>query len=258
MNKMKLLFTVCARAGSKGVKNKNIKNFLGEPLVYYTLSVIDLFIKYKSEEIESIDVAVNTDSKELLQIIDKTNFKYYYVERNPNLALDKSSKVDVIKDTLRVCENDLNKKYDYIIDLDLTSPLRTLENIRELIKVIKRDEKIDVVCSVTNSRRNPYFNMIREEEGRYRKFTQLNINTRQEAPQVYDMNASMYIYRAEFLRQDRSLSVFDGNISVIHMLDTAVLDIDSEEDFELMQVIAPYFYNKYKEYNLIKENIVEL
>ena len=59
----RLLITICGRAGSKGFKNKNLKNFCGKPLVYYSLSAAELFIK-KHPELE-IDVALNTDSEDL-------------------------------------------------------------------------------------------------------------------------------------------------------------------------------------------------
>lgn len=41
----RLLITICGRAGSKGFKNKNLKTFCGHPLVYYSLSAAELFIK---------------------------------------------------------------------------------------------------------------------------------------------------------------------------------------------------------------------
>lgn len=63
----RLLITICGRAGSKGFKNKNLKNFCGKPLVYYSLSAAELFIK-KHPELE-IDVALNTDSEDLAKLV---------------------------------------------------------------------------------------------------------------------------------------------------------------------------------------------
>ena len=63
----RLLITICGRAGSKGFKNKNLKNFCGKPLVYYSLSAAELFIK-KHPELE-IDVALNTDSEDLARLV---------------------------------------------------------------------------------------------------------------------------------------------------------------------------------------------
>jgi CMP-N,N'-diacetyllegionaminic acid synthase len=254
---MNLLFTICARAGSKGVKNKNIRVFINNPLVYYTLSAIDLFIKSNQKKYQSIDIAINTDSKELIELVDKTKLSYQYIDRKSELATDSSSKIDVIRDTFLECQNINNKTYSYIIDLDLTSPLRCLHDLENLLNKIETNKDADVVFSVTGARRNPYFNMVQKVEGSFKKVIQSKFTARQQAPVIYDMNASMYAYTSIFLTKDRK-QIFDGNIEVIEMLDTAVLDIDNEEDLELMQVIAPYFYKKYDEYRQVKENISNL
>ena len=252
---MNILFTMCGRAGSKGVKNKNIRDFIGYPLVYYTLSAIDLFIRSNKERYENIDIALNTDSMELVQLIENTNISYHYIPRKEELATDSSSKLEVIKDTLRSCENKSGIRYDYIIDLDLTSPLRTVNDIEKLIYKMESQSDIELVFSVTNARRNPYFNMVMEQGKEVKKVIESDYTARQQAPTVYDMNASMYIYKNEFLSQKNNRTLFDAKINIINMLDTGVLDIDHEEDLELMQVIASYFYNKYPEYKRIRDHI---
>ena len=255
---MNLLFTICGRAGSKGVKNKNIKDFCGYPLVYYTLSAIDLFIKENQLKYEKIDIALNTDSVELVDLVDKSNIEYTYIERKQELATDTSSKVDVIKDTLKECEKKSGIYYDFVVDLDITSPLRTVKDIESLIHKIQENKETEVAFSVTTSRRNPYFNMVIKDETGVRKVMEANYTARQQAPTVYDMNASMYVYKRAFLYDDSRKSLFDAKIAMIEMMDTAVLDIDHSEDFELMQVIAPYFYSKYPEFNQIREHIINL
>lgn len=256
--KMNILFTICARAGSKGVKNKNVRDFVGQPLVYHTLSVIDLFIQAYKQVYDNIDIAINTDSKELLELVGKTRLEYSYITRKKELALDTSSKVDVIKDTLIECEKIKKNNYDYVIDLDLTSPLRRLEDVQQLIAKIRENNKLDIVFSVTEARRNPYFNMVKEENDCFKRVIKSDFVARQQAPKIYDMNASMYVYRSELLKRKDKVGIFDGQVSAIHMLDTGVLDIDNEEDLELMQVIAPYFYNKHKTYLAVKNNIEKL
>ena len=63
----RLLITICGRAGSKGFKNKNLKNFCGKPLVYYSLSAAELFIR-NHPELE-VDIALNTDSEDLANLV---------------------------------------------------------------------------------------------------------------------------------------------------------------------------------------------
>jgi len=255
---MNLLFTICARAGSKGLKSKNIKEFLNIPLPYYTLSVMDLFIKKHEKAFESITIAVNTDSQELLALMGECSREFLPVPRKPELATDTAAKIEVIKDTLRESEKMTGLNYDIITDLDLTSPLRTLSDVEAAIETAKIHPEADVVFSVTNSRRNPYFNMVKEEDGYFKRAIDSNFTARQQAPLIFDMNASIYAYNAKFLKNPKPLGIFDGKALVVHMMDTAVLDIDSEEDFELMQILADYFYQNYPEQQKIKDNIISL
>ena len=64
---MKILFTICGRAGSKGIKNKNLRTLCGKRLAYYSVSVIDLFLK-ENPAIEA-DIVVNSDSYELIKLV---------------------------------------------------------------------------------------------------------------------------------------------------------------------------------------------
>ena len=70
---MRILFTICGRAGSKGIKNKNIRPFLGKPLPLYTLSAIDLYL-CRQPDINA-DIVFNTDSKELIQIAENNHMR---------------------------------------------------------------------------------------------------------------------------------------------------------------------------------------
>ena len=92
---MKVLFTICGRAGSKGIKNKNIRDFVGKPLPYYTLSAIDLYLK-KHSDVE-YDIVINSDSDVLLEIMSKSGIREVdVIKRDPALAGDTVGKIDVI------------------------------------------------------------------------------------------------------------------------------------------------------------------
>lgn len=253
---MNLLFTICARAGSKGVKSKNSRNFLEYPIAYFTLSALGLFLKKYGADYGVIDVAVNTDSDTLVTQINKTNIRTTFIPRKEDLGGDFVSKTDVIKDTLFQIEHQKNYHYDIVVDLDLTSPLRKVEDINGVIQTLLANEKADVVFSITDARRSPYFNMVSEdEEGHCRIISNQNYVSRQQAPKCYDMNASIYAYRKSFIASEKTTKVFDGEAMAWKMKDTAVLDIDSEEDFELMQLLARYFYGKEDDYNEVYTGI---
>ena len=246
---MRLLFTICGRAGSKGIKNKNIKNFLDKPLALYSLSVIDLYLKKVNYD---ADIVINTDSKDLMDIFNNNDLRSVeIIERTPDLAKDNVAKVDVIQNCLEVME-EKNGQYDLIIDLDITSPLRTVNDLDVMIEK-KLNTDYDLIFSVTDSRRNPYFNMVMETDGGYDRVIKSNFNTRQEAPVIYDMNASIYVYSREFLL--RKVGLFDGKCGIHKMFDTGILDLDHENDMFLMEVIAKYLFENNKEFAEIYDNI---
>lgn len=249
---MKILFTICGRAGSKGIKNKNIREFVGKPLPYYTISAIDLFLKETSLNVEA-DIVVNSDSKELLELMKNNPLCIIEtIERDESLAGDAVGKIAVINDCLLKMESRGHNKYDMVVDLDITSPLRTAENIEQLIKK-QLDSKADVTTSVTTARRNPYFNQVMKTEHGYKKVIASNFTARQQAPEIFDMNASLYAYSPEFLKSGKG--VLDGYCECIEMYDTGVLDLDHENDFELMEVIAKYLFSNNKEMEKVNNNI---
>jgi CMP-N,N'-diacetyllegionaminic acid synthase len=254
---MNILFTVCGRAGSKGCKNKNMKEFLESPLLYYTLSNIDLFIN-RNKENYNVDICVNSDSKELLNLVRKLDMEVTLIDRNLSLAKDNTPKVDVIKSSVEECEKLNDTRYDYVIDLDITSPLRTVKDIENAIKEKERARDKDIIFSVVEARRNPYFNMVENKNGNYKLIVETNYVTRQEAPITYDMNASIYVYERECLKDEKLQTLFEGPCGIIEMRDTGILDIDSEYDFELMEVIAEYFFKSNKEFGEVKENIEKI
>lgn len=251
---MKILFTICGRAGSQGLKNKNLREFLGIPLPFYTVSVIDMYIK-KHQEYDC-DIVLNTDSHDLISLFkDNLNISVHTILRAPELAKDSTPKVNVIQNSYLTLKKRLRKEFDIVVDLDITSPLRTLEDLEALIdKKIK--SKYDIVFSVTNSRRNPYFNMVMKNQSGYERVIASNFNSRQEAPEIYDMNASMYAYSTKFLESGKG--IFEGKCGVVKMMDTAVLDIDHENDFELMEVIAKYLFAKYPKMNNVNSNLINI
>lgn len=244
---MNILFTVCGRAGSKGIKNKNIREFLGYPLPYYTFAAIGQYLKeYATDE---IDVAVNTDSSELVEIAEGNPFvNVTIIDRKQELGGDRVPKPTVILDTFNLMKERTAKQFEMVVDLDLTSPLRTAKDIDALIKK-QKDVQADVTFSVTESRRNPYFNMVMESEKGVQKVLQSDFVARQQAPAVYDMNASLYAYNPEFLKSGKG--VLDGYCEVIMMMDTGILDLDHVNDFELMQVIAKYLYENKDEFKTV-------
>ena len=254
---MNILFTICARAGSKGVKNKNIRSINGLPLVYYTLAAYKLFVENNKDKYGSIDLAINTDCTELIKQVSQTEIKHFHILRKEPLAGDFVSKIEVIKDTLSEMEEQ-NKhnidRYDLIIDLDLTSPLRRDNDIEGVLNKLLENETFDVTFSVAESRRSPYFNIVsQKDDGSCKLAIESEYISRQQAPKCYDMNASIYVYRREFLIEKDPQKVLDGKAACFEMIDTAVLDIDSEHDLELILMLSKFFYESNEAMRKVKD-----
>lgn len=239
---MRILFTICGRAGSKGIKNKNIKPFVGKPLPYYTLSAIDLYLASHSEY--DYDIVVNSDSPELLSMMEHNGIRpVELIRRCEELGGDAIGKIEVIHNCLEIMQERKGCGYDVVVDLDITSPLRRVADMENLIETHVRTGA-DVTTSVVAARRNPYFNQLKRMEKGFCKVCASNFTARQQAPDIYDMNASLYAYRPQYLGAGRQ--VLDGYVEVIEMYDTGILDLDHENDMELMAVIAEYLF-KYKD-----------
>jgi CMP-N,N'-diacetyllegionaminic acid synthase len=236
-----ILITICGRAGSKGFKNKNLKTFLGTPLVYYTVAIAEDFKNRLASECNTT-ICLNTDSRDLQVLVSKKYKDVEIIDRISDLGGDKVPKMAVWHNSLDIIENRNNTKFDYVIDLDITSPLRQIDDVVNAYKKKIENRNCQLIYSVCESRRNPYFNMVKIENGLATKFAQSNFTTRQEAPAVYDMNASIYVIDAAYLRNDKDNMLLNAKAYVYEMYDTAILDIDSEQDFELMEIIAQYLF----------------
>lgn len=252
---MKLLFTICARAGSKGAQSKNTRHFLGYPIVYYTLATYDLFCRRFGHKYGGITLAVNTDAPLLLEQLSHTDIPYTVVERKATLAGDRASKIDVVRDTLAQMEQAAGDCYDIVVDMDLTSPLRRAVDVRNVIDALKINTGAEIALSVTEARRNPYFNQLTPgDDGFLKTAIDSDFVARQQAPDIHDANASLYAYDAAFLRTTDVIFIKAKMVPSV-MVDTAVLDIDSERDFELMQLLANYFYRADADFGEVRDHI---
>jgi CMP-N-acetylneuraminic acid synthetase len=155
------------------------------------------------------------------------------------LATDVAGKIDTIKDLLIFEEALSKKKFDYVLDLDVTSPLRTFNDLEEAFELLRKNEDAYNVFSVNNAARNPYFNMVEENESGFYSLVKTNpdgsIMTRQSAPKVFDMNASFYWYRRSFF--DANLKSAVTNKSLIYKMNHICFDLDHPIDFLFMEYL---------------------
>ena len=229
---MKRLCTILARGGSKGVLNKNIRDLNGKPLIAYT-------IRHAKESNLFDLVAVSSDSEEILRVAEQCGAGMI-VKRPHELASDVAPKIPAIKHCLLEAEKRASCRYDVICDLDPTSPFRSLEDIRACVELLESTGAQNVITGAP-ARKSPYFNLVevgRDGIAKLSKKLDQKIVRRQDSPQCFDMNASIYVWRRDDLLA--SDSVFLTKTLFYEMPRERSIEIDTEFDFE----IASHFAKK--------------
>lgn len=229
---MKILITICARGGSKGIPGKNIKLINSTPLIEYSIKCAKKFA-------ENFDakIALSTDDEQIKMVAEQSGLKTGYL-RPKELGLDHIGKMDVLKDVLLYEEQINSSRYDVLLDLDVTSPLRNYNDLKTAYESFISDEKCLTLFSVNNANRNPYFNMVEMGENGYVHLSKNaggSFLTRQSTPKVYDLNASFYFYKRAFFEQEIKTPITDK--TKIFIMDHMCFDLDHVVDFEFMEYL---------------------
>ncbi len=227
----KVLITICARGGSKGIPGKNIKELNGKPLLHYSL---ELAQRLRADW--EADIQLSTDSQEILNCASDLGYSTQYV-RPAKLSTDKAGKLSAIEDAMHFAEKQNGLSYSYVLDLDVTSPLRTQGDVKiALEKLIAHKNAINIF-SVNQACRNPYFNMVEETgDGFVRVVKDAGaIKSRQTAPKVFDMNASFYIFKRAFFERGYQTSTTDKSLA--YVVPHICFDLDEPIDFTIMELL---------------------
>jgi len=226
---MTRLCTICARAGSKGVRNKNIRYLMGKPLIAYSI--------LQAREAHLFEaVAVSSDSKEILEAAKRYGADFL-IERPAELATDEAPKLPVIQHCVIETEKITGKIFSVIVDLDATSPLRSSDDICGAVKLLE-DRAVSNVITGTPAHRSPYFNLVElSEDGvaALSKTLPKPVARRQDAPKCFDMNASIYVWKRDALFENAVL--FKRNTLLYVMPQERSVDIDSEIDFLIVELL---------------------
>ena len=228
-----ILITICARGGSKGIPGKNVKLLNGKPLIGYSIEIA----KQVQSKYKNVNIALSTDSVEIANVAEGLGL-YSDYKRPEYLANDTVGKIDAIKDILLYTESKEQVRYDYVLDLDVSSPLRNLDDIVNAFKIIRADSNAVNLFSVSDASRSPYFNMVEQKGNGY--FSQVkkmqgDVFTRQAAPKVYDLNASFYIYRRAFFDLGYKGAITDR--SLIYNVPHICFDLDHPIDFDIISFL---------------------
>jgi CMP-N,N'-diacetyllegionaminic acid synthase len=229
---MNILVTICIRKGSKRLENKNIRQFCGKPLFEWTFLHAKRF--KESRSCDNVTIALSTDYREMFFQKYLQVYCVNYNKRDHWLCGDGIDKLKVIRDLVRKTETNINK-YDVVIDLDVTSPLRKRDDVQKAFDQFLLENNCQNLFSVTTARKKPWFDQVFRNENRIAtEFYCIKGD-------VHDLNASIYIYKRKFLDDETIVSPIVENSSLYLMDDWQFIDIDTEDDWD----IAEMFFKKH-------------
>ncbi|PSL19440.1 cytidylyltransferase domain-containing protein [Shimia abyssi] len=224
-----ILGHIGARKGSKGVIRKNFRDLCGKPLIDWSL---DQLLEHPMVD----GVVVSTDDEEIYDhAVAKGALDIGL--RPAHLATDEAPKWGVWQHALDAGEAALGQPVSAFLDLDCTSPLRAPEDITGALRLFA-DERPDMVMSVCEARKNPYFNLVEPDEtGALHVSKPLpgGVWARQAAPTVYEHAASTYVVDPNYLR--RAETIYEGRVIPFEMLPERCIDIDSPLDFKMVEFL---------------------
>ena len=222
---MTTIATICARGGSTGLPGKNIKLLHGKPMIAHTIE--------HARQCRRVDrIFVSTDDEQIAEVAREWGAEVPFM-RPPELATATAPKLPVIRHLVSSLEM-MGIEIRRIVDLDPTSPLRSVEDVNACIDLL--DNHTDVVITAYPAEKNPYFNMVEaKKNGRIGlvKSVPGGVFARQQAPAVFSMNASVYVWH----RHSLDTGIWDGCVRLHVMPRERSIDVDTLIDFELVQIL---------------------
>lgn len=220
------LAIIPARGGSKRLPRKNVLDLAGKPLIAWSIEA-----GLKSKYIDKI--TVTSDDDEILTIAKI--FGVEIIKRPDDLASDTATIFDAIKHTI-----DNLEKYDYVVLLQPTSPLRNENHIDEAIELLESKEA-DAIIGVCEMDHSPLWSNTLPENMNMSGFLRDEVlNKRsQDLEKYYRINGAIYICKTETLLEEKSFFLKD-NIFAYQMDRKSSVDIDEEIDFRIAQIKKEY------------------
>ena len=228
---MKIICSICARGGSEGLKNKNIKFMNGKPLIVWSIEQA-----LRSKYIDK--VIISTDSKDIADIAIKAGADVPEL-RPKKLSGNNVEKFLVMKYIFDLACKFYNKQFEYLIDLDCTNPLRDTSDIDSMIEFFTVNKKKgDMILTTAEARKNPFFNLLIKNTNGHLDIClkdKKNVIRRQDAPSVLEHVASIYIMKNEYLKKSNSL--FEGKVLGYDIGQEKSFDVDNEFDWEIISYL---------------------
>jgi len=220
---MYVLGIIPARGGSKSVPKKNIKLLAGKPLIAYTIET--------AQKCKMLDrTVVSTDDDEIAHVAKKYGGDVPFMRQN-DLSLDDTPMIPVLQHAVSFIEKREKVHVDVVVLLDPTSPFRRVEDIEECLQKLEHNN-VDSVVTICEVEHNPYFVMMELNGDRLVPLIKSNkvITRRQDAPEVYRINAAVYAIKRDVLMNANKI-ITDNTMAVI-MSQELSTHIDHVIDFE--------------------------
>lgn len=227
---MFILGTICCRGGSKGVLGKNVKPLHGKPLIAYTIETA-----LNTSLIN--DVIISTDSQQIADVAKQFGANVPFMRPN-DLATDTASKWPVFIHALETYEKRYGVTVDYLVDMDVTVPLKLPIDINGAIQKALEDITVDVVITGYEPERNPYFNMMEIQQDGFAEIVKKAnkpIVRRQDAPEVYSLTPAAYVVKKSALYEFEHWS--KAKCKIYPMPRERAVDIDTEIDFKIVEFL---------------------
>jgi len=226
---MKATAFVFARGGSKGLPGKNIRPLAGKPLIAWSIE--------HALAVGRIErVIVSTDSEEIAAVARKFGAQVPFI-RPADLARDDSPEWLAWKHALEYLHSTEGAMPEVMVSVPATAPMRSPQDIENCLDEYEKGGA-DVVITVTDAHRSPYFNMVKgNEDGTVGLVIppESTVTRRQDAPVVYDMATVAYVARSEFVMSH--YGTFDGRVRKVHVPVQRAIDIDTLLDFQMAECL---------------------
>lgn len=223
MNKTQVVALIPARAGSKGIPNKNIKIINGKPLIAHS-------IVFALESLEIDRVIVSTDSDEIAEIALNYGAEVPFM-RPSYLATDTAPMYGTVKHLIDFLSQP-RCEYQFLALLQPTSPFRRHADFKAALNQIRNHETIDSVVSLERlpNHLSPEF-LMRLEDGFVKPFIQgkLGISRRQDATPAYTRSGQFYISKISSFSEKNTIY---GDRSVPYVTSHQSVNLDTMDDWD--------------------------
>lgn len=223
---------IFARGGSKGIIRKNLQELDGLPLIAHSIK--------KAKQCSTIQrVILSTDCVEIAEVGKEHGAEVPFI-RPEKLASDTASELDAWRHAITETKIRFGEEVGVFVSLPPTSPFRSERDIGNAIELYQSTDS-DLVVSVTDATRNPFFNMVSIDESGLVSIASTNpagqnIIRRQDAPQIFDLTTVVYVASPSYVLGCGGL--LDGKIRAIKVPAIRALDIDTPLDLEFARFVA--------------------